>query len=148
MAGRRSPVVRFGPRVSDGPFQFPCGPYRVRRGVYRLWDQTVCRLGAAGIPPAGRDNHRSLALAACAGPDALSRRTVYPGHYGHGRAVRRNDGHDGAALRFHRGPDFYLSDLAVARDRFVSPGFANALWGLPLYYVAQLLFAYSASLES
>ncbi|HNR34861.1 MAG TPA: lysoplasmalogenase [Candidatus Hydrogenedentes bacterium] len=43
---------------------------------------------------------------------------------------------------------FYLSDLAVARDRFVSPGFVNALWGLPLYYMAQLLFAYSASLES
>ena len=36
---------------------------------------------------------------------------------------------------------FYLSDLAVARDRFVSPGFGNRLWGLPLYYLGQLLIA-------
>jgi uncharacterized membrane protein YhhN len=38
---------------------------------------------------------------------------------------------------------FYLSDLSVARDRFVAHGFANRLWGLPLYYGAQLLFAWS-----
>jgi uncharacterized membrane protein YhhN len=38
---------------------------------------------------------------------------------------------------------FYLSDLAVARDRFIEPGFANRLWGLPLYYTAQILFAWS-----
>lgn len=37
---------------------------------------------------------------------------------------------------------FYLSDLSVARDRFVEPGFANRLWGLPLYYGAQLVFAW------
>ena len=36
---------------------------------------------------------------------------------------------------------FYLSDLAVARDRFVAPGFANALVGLPLYYAAQMVLA-------
>ncbi len=36
---------------------------------------------------------------------------------------------------------FYLSDLAVARDRFVRPGFWNRLWGLPLYYLGQLLIA-------
>ena len=36
---------------------------------------------------------------------------------------------------------FYLSDVSVARDRFVAPGFANRIWGLPLYYAAQLLFA-------
>ncbi|MFI5316489.1 MAG: lysoplasmalogenase [Myxococcota bacterium] len=36
---------------------------------------------------------------------------------------------------------FYLSDLTVARDRFVSPGFANGLVGLPLYYAAQLILA-------
>ncbi len=34
---------------------------------------------------------------------------------------------------------FYLSDLSVARDRFVQTSFSNRLWGLPLYYVAQLL---------
>jgi uncharacterized membrane protein YhhN len=38
---------------------------------------------------------------------------------------------------------FYLSDLSVARDRFVAPGFVNRLWGVPLYYFAQLLFAFS-----
>jgi uncharacterized membrane protein YhhN len=38
---------------------------------------------------------------------------------------------------------FYLSDLSVARDRFVAHEFGNRLWGLPLYYGAQLLFAWS-----
>jgi uncharacterized membrane protein YhhN len=36
---------------------------------------------------------------------------------------------------------FYLSDLAVARQRFVAPGFENKLIGLPLYYAGQLLLA-------
>jgi len=36
---------------------------------------------------------------------------------------------------------FFASDLAVARNRFVSPGFLNRAWGLPLYYGAQLLLA-------
>lgn len=36
---------------------------------------------------------------------------------------------------------FYLSDLAVARQRFVTPGFRNKLVGLPLYYAGQLLIA-------
>src|SRR5262249_24335778 len=31
---------------------------------------------------------------------------------------------------------FFLSDLSVARDRFVAPSFVNRAWGLPLYYVA------------
>jgi len=38
---------------------------------------------------------------------------------------------------------FYLSDLSVARDRFVAPGFVNRVWGLPLYYAGQLLIAWS-----
>ncbi len=38
---------------------------------------------------------------------------------------------------------FYLSDLSVARDRFVCSTFTNRLWGLPLYYVAQLLLGSS-----
>lgn len=41
---------------------------------------------------------------------------------------------------------FYLSDLAVARDRFVERQFVNRLWGLPLYYGAQILFAISTRL--
>jgi uncharacterized membrane protein YhhN len=38
---------------------------------------------------------------------------------------------------------FYLSDLAVARDRFDRPGLVNRLVGLPLYYAAQVLLALS-----
>jgi uncharacterized membrane protein YhhN len=38
---------------------------------------------------------------------------------------------------------FYLSDLSVARDRFVVESFANRAWGLPLYFGAQLLIAAS-----
>jgi len=38
---------------------------------------------------------------------------------------------------------FYLSDLSVARDRFVKKEFINRAWGLPFYYGAQLLFAWS-----
>ncbi|HSN93276.1 MAG TPA: lysoplasmalogenase [Anaeromyxobacteraceae bacterium] len=40
---------------------------------------------------------------------------------------------------------FYLSDLLVARDRFVRPGLRNRLFGLPLYYAAQVLLALAAS---
>jgi uncharacterized membrane protein YhhN len=36
---------------------------------------------------------------------------------------------------------FYLSDLAVARHRFVHPGFVNRALGLPLYYAGQFLIA-------
>ncbi len=38
---------------------------------------------------------------------------------------------------------FYLSDLSVARDRFVRPGLANRMVGLPMYYAAQVLLALS-----
>lgn len=40
---------------------------------------------------------------------------------------------------------FFISDLCVARDRFVAPGPENRYVGLPLYYAAQLLFAASAT---
>lgn len=36
---------------------------------------------------------------------------------------------------------FFLSDLSVARDRFVKRSILNRLWGLPLYYAAQLVLA-------
>jgi uncharacterized membrane protein YhhN len=39
---------------------------------------------------------------------------------------------------------FYLSDLSVARDRFVERAFVNRLWGLPLYFFAQMLLASQA----
>jgi uncharacterized membrane protein YhhN len=38
---------------------------------------------------------------------------------------------------------FFVSDLAVARDKFVSSGFINRAWGLPAYYAGQLLIAWS-----
>ncbi len=38
---------------------------------------------------------------------------------------------------------FYLSDLAVARHRFVKPEFINRGVGLPLYYAGQILIALS-----
>lgn len=40
---------------------------------------------------------------------------------------------------------FFASDLAVARQRFVRDSFSNRLWGLPAYYVGQLLLAWSAN---
>ena len=36
---------------------------------------------------------------------------------------------------------FAISDLAVARERFVQAAFTNQLWGLPLYYAAQVVIA-------
>jgi uncharacterized membrane protein YhhN len=40
---------------------------------------------------------------------------------------------------------FALSDLSVARDRFVSTGFVNSAWGLPAYFLSQLALAYTVS---
>jgi hypothetical protein len=36
---------------------------------------------------------------------------------------------------------FYFSDLSVALNRFVKPSMITRLWGTPLYFGAQLLFA-------
>jgi len=38
---------------------------------------------------------------------------------------------------------FLLSDLTVARDRFIAPGFINRAWGLPVYFCAQMVLAAS-----
>ncbi len=38
---------------------------------------------------------------------------------------------------------FAASDLSVARQAFVAPALVNQAWGLPAYYVAQLLLAWS-----
>ena len=40
---------------------------------------------------------------------------------------------------------FAVSDLAVARNRFVAPGFDNRVWGLPLYFGSQLVIAASVA---
>lgn len=41
---------------------------------------------------------------------------------------------------------FYLSDLFVARQRFVKDQYLNRMVGLPLYYVGQFLLAFSVGL--
>ena len=38
---------------------------------------------------------------------------------------------------------FAVSDLAVARQRFVNPSRHNGLWGTPLYFLSQMLLATS-----
>jgi uncharacterized membrane protein YhhN len=43
---------------------------------------------------------------------------------------------------------FFLSDLFVARGRFVREGFSNRAAGLPLYYLAQVLLALSIHWEA
>ena len=40
---------------------------------------------------------------------------------------------------------FLLSDIAVALQRFLGADFRTRLWGLPCYYAAQFLFAFSVS---
>jgi len=40
---------------------------------------------------------------------------------------------------------FYISDLFVARDRFLKTEFSNRLLGLPLYYTGQFLLAFSVA---
>lgn len=40
---------------------------------------------------------------------------------------------------------FFVSDLAVARQRFAHQSFWNKAWGLPLYFAGQLLIAWSAA---
>lgn len=42
---------------------------------------------------------------------------------------------------------FAVSDISVARDRFVERSIINKIWGLPLYYTAQILFAISVLLH-
>jgi hypothetical protein len=51
---------------------------------------------------------------------------------------------DSGALRATVAPGaalFYLSDLAVARRRFVRGGFLDRALGLPAYYAGQILIA-------
>ncbi len=43
---------------------------------------------------------------------------------------------------------FYLSDIFVARQRFVQPSFSNRLIGLPLYYLGQFQIAATVGLIS
>jgi len=52
-------------------------------------------------------------------------------------------GRAGGAAIFVGAFAFYLSDLAVARQRFVEKSFTNKAWGLPLYFGAQLVLAWT-----
>ena len=40
---------------------------------------------------------------------------------------------------------FAASDISVARERFVAKSFRNKAWGLPAYFVAQLILAWSVA---
>lgn len=40
---------------------------------------------------------------------------------------------------------FYLSDLSVAQDRLLKPSFVARLWGLPFYFVGQLVLAWTVT---
>jgi len=41
---------------------------------------------------------------------------------------------------------FYVSDIFVARQRFIKEEFQNRLFGLPLYYIGQFMLAFSVGL--
>lgn len=43
---------------------------------------------------------------------------------------------------------FMASDVSVARDQYVTRSVTNRLWGLPLYYFAQLLLAWTVTLAA
>jgi len=49
----------------------------------------------------------------------------------------------GRVMAFAGAVAFYLSDVFVARDRFMKEGFINRLVGLPMYYAGQFLIAFS-----
>ena len=49
----------------------------------------------------------------------------------------------GRLMVFGGALSFYVSDLFVARDRFLKTEFKNRLIGLPLYYFGQFLLAFS-----
>lgn len=49
----------------------------------------------------------------------------------------------GRAMVFVGAAAFYLSDIFVARDRFLKKEFINRLAGLPMYYAGQFILAFS-----
>jgi len=53
-------------------------------------------------------------------------------------------GHPGRVLLALGAGLFFVSDIAVARQRFVAPSLRTRLWGLPAYYAAQVLFAFAS----
>ena len=61
---------------------------------------------------------------------------VYQNH-GHGLSVQQ------ASLLLAGAMLFFLSDVAVAKSRFVKAQLVDRLWGLPAYYAGQHLIAWS-----
>ena len=57
-------------------------------------------------------------------------------------------GKEGTVLMLVGAVLFYISDVFVARDRFVTSDVWNRYLGLPLYYAAQLALAYTVRLVS
>jgi uncharacterized membrane protein YhhN len=57
-------------------------------------------------------------------------------------------GKEGSLLMLVGAVLFYISDVFVARDRFVTSDVWNRYLGLPLYYAAQLALAYTVRLVS
>jgi hypothetical protein len=55
---------------------------------------------------------------------------------------------DGRLLALVGALGFYLSDVFVARNRFIKPEYLNRFIGLPLYYGGQFLLAFSVGLLS
>lgn len=49
----------------------------------------------------------------------------------------------GRIMVFAGAADFYISDIFVARQRFIKKTVVNRLFGLPLYYLGQFLLAFS-----
>ena len=54
----------------------------------------------------------------------------------------------GSALPLVGATLFCVSDVFVARQRFVQSGFSNAVWGLPLYFGGQCLLAASVAMAT
>ena len=52
----------------------------------------------------------------------------------------------GRAFIFTGSLCFYVSDVFVARDKFIKEEYRNRLFGLPLYYTGQFLLAFSVGL--
>jgi len=104
-----------------------------------LWALAVVLAASAGalhwLLPHVAGNDKVL-VAAYAG--AIGLMVVFAGGACHGRAGR---------LSLIAAVVFYVSDLFVARWRFVSPGRINALFCYPLYYSACILFAHTVLLE-
>ena len=104
-----------------------------------LWTLALVLAASAGalqwLLPHVTGGDRVL-VAAYAG--AIGLMVVFAGGASHGRVGR---------VGLIAAVVFYVSDLFVARWRFVSPARVNALFCYPLYYSACILFAHSVLLE-